>query len=252
MSSRRQYIDSAYLTEYMSGESVNSDFSSVDDLISSAEEIIDAYVGYQRKWFQTSSNSASGIYTPPDHYGRIAILKEVRGRVQSVQSTTQFTLQQYQCNVFQLDFFATCWIEIIGGTGAGQTNHVTSSTYPGVITVEGAWTTALDTTSIYRIYQLGKFPRQEDVFFDSLNQPVRYYKTIPDAVRRATAAQCVFMNRQGRQYFEDTSGLMSSEHLENYSYTRNPALISEESMYVAPEAKSILRGIRNVKGKIRI
>ncbi|HET6924996.1 MAG TPA: hypothetical protein VFH39_04160 [Candidatus Saccharimonadales bacterium] len=251
MSSRRQYIDQAYLTSYLSGQSLNSDYSSVDDLISAAEEFIDAYVGPQDKWFKASSNS-NGVYTAPDEPIELPWVHEVRGRVATANSSTSFTLQQYQQNVFQMDFFNLCSIEIIGGTGLGQTNHITGSTYQGLITVEKAWTTPLDTTSVYRIYQLGKFPRLRDVYFDSINQPVRYYKTIPDGVRRAVAAQCVYMNTKGRDFFTSDAAMMTSEHLGSYSYTRRlPKDASTRELFIAPEAKEALSGIVRRTGRIR-
>jgi hypothetical protein len=249
MASQRQYIDSAYLTKYLSGITLNNDFSAVDDLISLAEEMIDGYVGAQKKWFRISSSSNAGVYTPPDWEPGEPVLRQLMGRVSSVVDPTNFTLQTYQQNAYQNDFFALCFIEIIGGAGAGQTNHVTGSNRSGQITVQTAWTTALDTTSVYRIYQLGKFPRLQDVFFDSLNQPTRYYKTIPDALRRATAAQAAYINKMGRDYFESDTATMSSEHMGSYSYSRR-ATTNTASLYISPEAKSMLRGLINRTGKI--
>ncbi|MEC5150875.1 hypothetical protein [Cryobacterium sp. GrIS_2_6] len=250
MSSRRQYIDSTYLTQYLSGTALSSDYSSADDLISAAEEYIDAWVGHQDKFFRGISGT-NGVYTPPDPQDRRApTLYEVKGRVSQVINPTNFILQQYTQFVFQEDYLAGCWIEIIGGTGAGQTNHVTGSLLDGQVTVSSAWTTAIDATSVYRIYQLGKFPRLQDVYFDSINQPVRYYKMIPDAVRRATAAQCVFMNAKGRDFFDTDGAAMQSEHLGAYSYSRG-AKSTSGSLYIAPDAKEALRGITNRMGKIQ-
>lgn len=240
MSSRRQYITTAYLSDYLSGLSLNADYANADDLISQAEEMIDSYVGNQTKWFRISSSTNAGIYTPPDWEPDIPINRELRGRVASVPSSTQFVLQLYQQSAYQEDFFVGCWVEIIGGTGLNQTNQVSGSILNGTITVVAAWSTALDTTSVYRIYQLGKFPRAQDVYFDSLNQPVRYYKTIPDAVRRATAAQAAYINRMGRAFFESDSAHMQSEKLASYSYTRN-SKVNPRSLFIAPEAKQALR-----------
>lgn len=252
MSSRRQYIDSTYLTSYLSGFSLNSDFSSADDLISTAEEMIDSYVGPQIKWFRIASTDNAGIYTPPDWEPNTPINRELRGRVSAVASNTQFNLQTYQQNAYQQDFFAWCWVEIIGGTGIGQTNWVTGSTLAGQLTVQTAWTTPIDTTSVYRLYQLGKFPRVQDVYFDSLNQPVRYYKTIPDAVRRAVAAQCAYINRMGRAFFESDAAYMESQKVGTYSYKRAISKGDSERMHIAPEARELLRGIINRKGSIII
>lgn len=252
MASRRQYITSSYLTEYLSGTTLNSDFSSADDLISLAEEMIDSYVGPQIKWFRIASSSNVGIYTPPDWEPNAPINRELRGRVSAVVSSTVFKLQTYQQNAYQIDFFANCWIEIIGGTGVGQTNWITTSDLSGQITVQNTWTTALDTTSVYRIYQLGKFPRQQDVYFDGLNQPTRYYKTIPEAVQRAVAAQCSYINRMGRAFFESDAPYMQSQRVGSYSYTRANSKGDATRMQIAPEARQALRGIVNRKGSITI
>lgn len=249
MSSRRQYIDANYLSAYLSGTSLSDDYSNTDDLISAAEEYIDAWVGYQNKFFRGVSSS-NGVYTAPDSSGSIPTVFEVRGRVASVIDASNFVLQQYTQFVFQDDYLAGCWAEIIGGTGIGQTNHIIASVLDGQVTVETPWTTQIDSTSVYRIYQLGKFPRVQDVFFDGINTPVRYYKAIPDAVRRATAAQCVFMNAKGRDFFESDSGSMQSEHLGSYSYARG-SKTSSGSIYIAPDAKDALRGITNRTGAIK-
>lgn len=251
MSSRRQYITSTYLTSYLSGTSINSDFQTEDDLISFAEEMIDSYVGPQLKWFRIASTSNAGIYTPPDWEPDVPVNRELRGRMAAVNGQT-FTLQAYQQNAYQMDFFAWCWVEIIGGTGIGQTNWITTSDLSGVCTVQNAWTTTPDTTSVYRLYQLGKFPRQQDVYFDGLNQPVRYYKTIPEAVQRAVAAQCAYINRMGRAFFESDAPYMESQRLDTYSYKRAVSKGDPTRMQIAPEARQALRGIINRKGKIII
>lgn len=252
MASRRQYIDQAYLTSYLSGQALSSDYTSADDLISAAEEFIDSYAGYQRKWFQINNASGNGVYTPPDTTARTPINKEIRARVQTVVDPKTFTLQTYLQNAYQDGYFSLCVIEIIGGTGAGQVNHVADSTFAGAITVLDSWTTPLDTTSIYRIYQLGKFPRQQDVFFNSIDQPGRFYKTIPDEVRRAVAAQAAYMNSKGRDFFETDAATMQSEHVGAYGYTRLQGKGSADDLMIAPEARSALRGIIRRTGSINV
>lgn len=249
MSSTRGYIDSTYLTTYLSGQTLNADYKTQDDLISAAEQFIDSYVGPQRKWFQAVSSSSNGAFTAPDWSDDVPAVKELRGRVSQVVSSTTFKLQLSQQNAYQNDFFALCNIEIIGGTGVGQTNHIAASTLDGQLTVTDAWASLLDTTSVYRIYQLGKFPRVQDVYFDSINQPNQYYKTIPDEVRRAVAAQCVYMNTKGREFFTSDAATLTSEHLTGYSYTRK-ATTSIGDLFIAPEAKEALKYVMKRTGRI--
>lgn len=226
MASRRNYVTVAEVLE-MAG------FSPTDVQISEAEEIIDAYVGAQKKFF--------------DH--------PLDGRASAGGAST-ITLQAKEVNVHDVDYFKWCEVEIIGGTGVGQRRIITASTLAGVLTVASAWTTAPDSTSFYRIYQLGKFPRYCDVTFYSEQAPSTYYKQIPEAVKRATAAQCEYIQTMGDAFFASDRSEKTSESIGDYSYTKggsnSQSVQTSVASMIAPKAKALLRGIVNRLGVLEV
>lgn len=221
MSSKRLYLTHDELEEYT--DITVTDTTEADDQITQAEELIDAYVGPQDR----------------------AVSGEYLGRMSAVSGST-FTLETDQQNMFYDDYFKYCVVEIVGGTGIGQIKKITSSTYAGVLTTEG-WDTTPDTTSVYKIYQLGKFPRKEEEYFDSENTPNKFYRHIVDAVRRATAAQVQYMIEMGANFFASDNTNVESESIGDYSYTKKAGGVSA---LLAPKAKSYLRGIINRRGVI--
>lgn len=221
---RRGYLSQSELAQYANINIL--DTTEADDRISQAEEIIDAYVGPQDKFKEY----------------------EDAGRVASAGSST-FTLQSDQQNVSDVDYFKWCEVEIIGGTGTGQRRKITGSTRAGVLTVDSAWSTSLDTTSFYKIYQLGKFPRQNDVISYSTNAPTTYYKQIPEAVKRAVAAQVEYMIEMGDAFFASNKMDKKSETIGDYSYV-NAEGMSGASNLIAPKSEMLLRGIKNRLGTI--
>jgi hypothetical protein len=255
--SKRQYINEAYLLDYLGSQSLSSDFGSADELIEFAEEFIDGYVGNQRKWFQLDGSFVAGIYSPPDYEPETPVVKELRGRINAVTDYSNYTLEQWQHSAYQNGFFQGCNLDIIGGTGMGNCYVISGSTYVGNITLvntDGSAISAtgaapLDTTSIYRIYQLGKFPRDRDVFYNTFTNPTQYYKAIPDVVRQATAAQCEFINRQGIAFFTSDAAYLTGEHIGSYSYTRDPKA-GGTNFLIAPKAQLLLKGIMNRKGRM--
>lgn len=255
--SKRQYIDSAYLTNYLHGQALTSDFPTPDDLIEMAEEMIDGYIGPTQKWFQLDSSFVAGVYTPPDYEPETPVVKELRGRVNSVIDPSNYMVEFWQENAYQNGFFARCNIDIMGGLGFGNSYLISDSLYGGQITLTNTDGTAitdsppLDTTSIYRIYQLGSFPRQRDVFYNTFENPTRYYKQVPEKVRQATAAQCEYINIQGFDFFASDAGTLQSEHIGPYSYTRRGATTSTDIL-IAPKARMLLKGIKNRKGTMVI
>jgi hypothetical protein len=223
MSSKRQYLSQAELAEYADITITNT--TEADDQISQAEELIDTYVGFQRKFLG----------------------EDVKGRVASATSTTFNLETQRHVNVFQKNYFTYCEVEIIGGTGSGQRRTISASTYEGVVTVSSVWTTTPDSTSYYRIYQLGKFPRACDTYFDGQATPSLYLKNIPEALKRATAAQVQYMIQQGTAFFSGENTIMQSETIGDYSYTRGNSGDGTTNL-IAPKAKQYLKGITNRKG----
>ncbi len=220
--SRRGYLSQGELAQFADITITNA--TEADDQISQAEELIDAYVGFIRKYFDYP---LQGMAT--------------------AGSTTTITLQSDHQNIYEADYFKGLEVEIIGGAGAGQRSKITGSTKAGVITFETLTTTA-GSTSVYKIYQLGKFPRHQDVFYDSVNVPYTYYKNIPEAVKRATAAQVQFQIQMGSAYFASDKATMESETIGDYSYTKSAGSGGSLETLIAPKAKVLLRGIVNRTG----
>lgn len=221
--SRRGYLSRAELAQF-SNISITDD-TEADDRISQAEEMIDAYVGYIEKFME----------------------REYEGRVSAAGSNT-FTLQSDQQNTLDVNYFQLCEVEILGGTGAGQRRKITGSTRAGVITVDTAWATSLDTTSFYKIYQLGKFPRCCDVTLYSTQSPTTYYKQIPEAVKRAVAAQVDFIIEMGDSYFSGDNSIKQSESIGDYSYSM--AQNGATYRLISSRTKDLLRGYTSRIGRL--
>ena len=215
--SRRGYLSQLELKQFANITIQDSD--EADDVISQAEEMIDAYVGYVRGHMR----------------------EEVKGLVAEAINSTSFRIQTDQQNVYEQDYFVMCEVEIVGGTGAGQRRKVSASTKAGVITVADAFTTNPSTDSFYRIYQLGKFPRQEDVTHYNQNSVSRYFKSIPEEIKRATAFQVEFIKEMGDAFFNTDKTEMQSESIGDYSYTKSTGA-SGASRLISPRAQKILRG----------
>lgn len=221
MTSKRNYLTIAELSQY--ADITVTDTDEALDQISQAEEDVDSFVGPQDK----------------------AVKSEYLGRMSAVSGNT-FTLEQTHQNQFYDDYFTWCVVEIVGGTGAGQLKRITGSTYAGVLTVEG-WDTTPDTSSVYKIYQLSKFPTCDEVYVDTNNSPAKYYKNILDQVRRAVAAQVEYRIQMGTAFFAGDKAHLTGERIGDYSYTKTQTSISN---LIAPKAKAYLRGIINRKGVI--
>lgn len=221
MASRRNYVTAAEVLEL-------AGFTPSDTQISEAEEIIDSYVGYQPKFFEsTLSNRATA------------------------GGSSSLTLNTLDQNTYEADYFKWCEVEIIGGTGVGQRRTITASTKAGVLTVASAWTTTPDSASFYRIYQLGKFPRYCDIVYDGNTSPFTYYKQIVESVKRATAYQCEYMNAMGDSFFTTDKSEKQSESIGDYSYSKGTALVGGVGgVLVAPKAKQVLRGLMNRGGEL--
>lgn len=224
MASRRKYVTAAEVAEYSNGAYVAGDVT--DDSLSRAEELIDSYVGFQDKFFPAIADG----------------LAQAGG-------TTSLTLEANQVNSSQQDYYKGCEIEIVGGTGAGQRSLITDSTLLGVLTISPAFSTAPDATSYYRIYQLGKFPRACDTTFDGRHATPRYYKWIPEAVKRATAAQWEYVKKMGDDFFRTDQSSYQSENIGNYGYSKKQG---QSAPLIAPKAKEYLRGIVNRKGTMSV
>ncbi|MBU1110786.1 hypothetical protein KKB83_04160 [Patescibacteria group bacterium] len=225
MASKRNYLTIAELEEFADITVIDDD--EAEDQISQAEELIDAYVGFQDK----------------------AIEVEYRGMATG-GSTTSLTLQTKHQNLFQKDYFKYCMVEIIGGIGQGERKMCLSSTLAGVLTTE-EFSVSLDSTSYYRIFQLGKFPRLEDAHFDSENVPNTWYKFIPEKLKRAVACQVEYKINMGDSFFSTNKANIQSESIGDYSYSKS-GTGNRINDLIAPKAKMLLNGIRNIVGEIEV
>lgn len=221
--SRRGYLSQSEL-EQLANITI-TDTTEADDRISQAEEMIDAYVGPQEKY----------------------MCEHIRGLVNAAGATS-LTLETSQQNTYDIDYFKLCEVEILGGTGAGQRRKITGSTKAGVLTVDSAWTTTPSTDSLYRISQIGKFPRECDVETYTNGVNTTYYKYIPEAVKRAVAAQVEFVIEMGDDYFASDKPEMQSESIGDYSYNNRSSGVANK--LISPKAKLILKGIFNRIGNI--
>jgi hypothetical protein len=221
--SRRNYLTIAELEQF--ADITVLDTTEALDQISMAEEIIDSYVGPQNSFIQDSFN----------------------GKAQS-GTTTSFVLDSAHQNNFETDYLAGCMVEFIGGTGAGQRVRITANTSTGTVTMETV-TTAPTSTSVYKIFQVGKFPRFSDTWYNGNETPAKHYKSIPEAVKRATAAQVEYIIQMGSSFFSTDDSSKSSESIGDYSYTNAEGSGTVDRL-IAPKAKLLLRGIKNRLGRI--
>lgn len=223
MSSRRLYATATEINAAFG-------FTPTDAQMDIAESLIDSYVGFQEKF----------------------LCHPITGRA-AAGGAASITLEVSQQNLYELDYFKYCEVEIIGGTGAGQRRTVSTNVKAsGLVTVSANWDTVPDATSIYRIYQLGKFPREKDAVFYSSSAPFAYAKSIPDAVRQAAMAQVEYMHNMGDTFFGTDKADKVSEDIGDYSY-ENAASgvgVTGVSKFIAPKAKLLLKGIRNVTGRL--
>jgi len=218
MSSRRRYATQNEIEEFADIEI--KDNTEADDRITQAEELIDSFVG------------------PQDRH----ISVEYSGQATDGTTTTLIdTSSDTQLN-FNDDYFDYCEVEIVGGTNKGEIRQITSSDKDTqTITVSSAFTSAIDSTSVYVIRQLSRFPRIKDVrVLDNV-----YYKTIPDAVKRAVAAQIQYVIEKGDDYFVGATD-KESESIADYSHSYKKGI----DLLIAPKARALLRGLINRKGVI--
>lgn len=194
-----------------------------------AEEAIDDYVGYHEK----------------------AVPINFRGIITSISSDgltiidTSSNTQLHQLT----GYYSRCVIEIIDGTGIGQVRYITSSSYADYsVTIIDAWDTKPDTTSSFRIYQLAQFPRNVDVY--PRPDGLQLYKTLPDALKKAVAAQIEYMIAQGDAFFQGSNGELVSESIGNYSYNRGNNSAAPAVRLVSPRVRSLLLAYKNSGGQL--
>lgn len=225
MASKRGYLTQAELAQY--ADITITDTTEADDQISQAEEMIDSFVGAQDKFFSDFLD----------------------GKATSGTQTSLTLDSRYSSNYPYLDYFVGMTVEILGGTNSGDRKKVSASSILGVLTTE-AFTSAIDSTSFYRIYQLGKFPRYIDTSYNSVETPPKYYKSIPEAVKRAVAAQVEYVIQMGTKFFSTDAAEKNAESIGDYSYSKGRQGTSSSQSLIAPKARILLRGIKNNKGQM--
>lgn len=192
-----------------------------------AEQAIDDYVGPQNK----------------------SVQQNFRGQVSSVSGKEVFDINNTSQLHVQDGYFIGSVIEIIGGTGKGQIRYISASSYANKsVTIVDDFTTPLDTTSFFKIYQIAQFPRDEDI--TPSNSGLVVYKSNPDAVRQAMIAQLEFINAQGDAFFTGMDSDLQSESIGNYSYSKGNAGQSSSVSMLAPRARNILRGLKRSGGQL--
>lgn len=219
MAVRRHYIE----TSDVSGSTTAQ--------VQLAEELIDRYVGPQDKHIKS-------IY-----HGEVTAVTNSNKTIADTSSDTQLSIED--------NYFANCVLEIIGGTGVGSRAVIESSDKSDkTVTLRAALATTPDTTSVFKIYQLAKFPRRKDIYVSPTNTV--YYKSIPEAVREACIAQVKFIIAQGDSFFTTDDGDKQSESIGNYSYSIGGSGGSMSALVrlIAPQARTLLRGIKNSKGNM--
>ena len=217
---KRGYITEAELESYADIAVTDSD--EAIERMNIAEELIDRYVGFQNSFMRYDIVGTASA-------GTTLTLTDTNSGSQ-INSTTE-------------NRFSYCMLEIIGGTNAGQSRTIVSNTTAGVLTVESEFSSAIDNTSVYRIYQLAKFPRSQD--YKLVNSI--YYKFIPEAVKNATLAQVEYMIEMGDDFF--ISGVdKKDENIDGYSYN----IPKNVKRMIAPKSRMYLKGIFNRKGKLLI
>lgn len=220
---RRHYIEVADVS------------GSTEAQVALAESLIDQYVGPQLQFTRSQ--------TP-------MVLTAISNANLTIADTSAQTLLQ----TGQTDYFAKMHIEVIGGTGVGQIGYIVGhDPIARTITLKDAFTTTPDTTSVFMIKQIAKFPRRQD--YTNWPNGVRYYKQIPRAVIEACIVQTQFVIAKGDEFFASDGLDVTSESFLNYSYTKatgaNGATQSPLIQMTAPQARILLRGIYNRKGNLR-
>jgi hypothetical protein len=219
--SRRGYLSQDELKQFANITII--DATEADDVISQAEEILDAYIRRAEKFI---ARPIQGIATG--------------GTTTSLIDTSGDTSLN-----FDNGYFNGCEIEIVGGTNAGQRKKITGyDQATKTFTFTDAFTIAIDNTSVYVVSQLGLFPRYKDVFH--LNSV--YYKRIPEAIKRATAAQVEYIIEKGDSFFKGGADF-KSESIDDYRYDRDEGSTGLAAL-IAPKARKFLTGYINRIGQL--
>lgn len=225
MAVRRHYIE----TGDVSG--------STEAQVALAEELIDRYVGPQPQFMRAT------------YHGSITAITNSNKTFADTGTNTQLDLTNNQ--------FKGAVLEMLSGSAAANRAVVDSSDKTNkTVTLKAALSTTPAVGDYFKIYQLAKFPRIQDVY--ATPDGLYYYPNIPEAVREATVAQVEFIIAKGAGYFTGGDAELQSESFLNYSYKRlgsdsnSGSGGSSLSNLIAPQAKALLRGIMNRKGNLHL
>lgn len=217
MDTARGYLSKAELGTY--APSVTGTDAEKLAMIERAEALIDSYIGRQDQAVRPLTDLARAGST----------------------TTLQLSASDTQ-GANGVNYLKGCQIEILDGTGEGQVRSIKSYAIDGTITVGKNWDTAPDTTSYYRVSQVGKLPRRGiDLTNDTVGGVNRYFRVIPVAVKQAVAAQVEYIQQMGEAYFTGGDSNMQSESSDGYSYTRGENGTNGKGL-IAPAVRSLLAG----------
>lgn len=217
------------LRQYLTESEADSILEITEPILKLAEELIDIYVAYVEK-----------------HVNSIS-----RGIATGGSKTTLIDTSGDSPLSLNSGYFERCVLQIIGGTNKGEVRFISGyDKDQQKITLSEQFTNSIDTTSVYKIYQLARFPRNCDVEVITNNGDSVYYKDIPEKVRRAVIFQCEYIIEQGDSFFSSGSDIVS-ETIDDYSYKVSDS-ISKSSIerLISPKARTILAtGIRKKVGR---
>lgn len=204
---------------------------STEAQIQLAEELIDRYVGPQPK----------------------AMRREYTGSITSLLDSFKNIIDTG--NSSQLDltngYLAGAVLEMVSGAAAGKREVILSSDKATKgVTLRSALSTAPAVGDYFKIYQYAKFPRAQDV--QNTPDGLQVFHSIPEAVREAVIAQVKYIIAKGDAYFTGDGSDLQSESFLNYSYSRGSGSDAASALtkIISPQARTLLRGIMNRKGRI--
>lgn len=212
-----------YKANYYYGSLTDDEIASY---ISIAEKLIDKYVGWQNKFF------------PDRAYGK-------------AESGTTTTLTDTNLNNYPDNYFNRCWVKILEGTNAGEERFITDwDGATSTLTIDVAFSNAIDNTSVYIIEQKSKFPRNVDF----IDKDGVYYKYIPTDIKIAVSLQTEWIIKKGKDFLRDGGDRFISEKIGDYSYTKiaKQGGISSLDALICPEAKPYLYPFRHRTGRLKI
>lgn len=222
MTTRKQYVTINEIEAYADVDLKSAEGAEQEayNWISQAEDMIDNYVRRQSKH----------------------IPSEYLGDATSGTTTKIFDIGSDTPLYYADDYFKYCEVEMLSGSNAGEIRPILSSNYSEKsVTVSYAFTNAVAEGDVFIIRQQSKFPRICDVKI--YNQ--KYYKTIPVNVREAVKAQVQYMIEQGKEFFINVVD-QQSESIDDYSHN----LKEFTNNMIAPKARELLKGIRDIKGNL--